>query len=458
MNLLNLDTNFNLKSFKINKLFGSNNVNINFEENIKIFVGENGIGKTTILNIFYYTISTQLYKLREIDFESVEIEFHPDKKVMLYRDWLFEDNGIDEHAILRSIDPYLSTREFNRLRSLLRHNPREQVIDYIMGMHQIPESIKERLFYGFHKTNSKGNNLELFGSLSEFRENIKTFVNEEILYFPTYRRIEEDLFKVGANKYEEQLERTEEGEIIKFGMGDVQAVFDKIEDEIKKSSLEGYSRITGEMITHLVHNYKVTSKMKDRIKDTETLNIVLDRAGKNLRDKDKEKIRELIKTNELFNDKEHKYDPLVFFLFNLMDIYEQHRVREDAIKGFRDVCNRYLVNKKVEYDESAVKISIVDKKSNNDIKLKNLSSGEKQIVSLFTRIYLTSNKNFIVLFDEPELSLSIEWQERLLPDIVGSGRCAFLLAVTHSPFVYNNNLEDYAQSMELFVEEVGTNE
>ncbi|WAI12300.1 AAA family ATPase [Bacillus cereus] len=456
--MLSLDTKFKLKSFKINKLFGRNNVNINFEENIKIFVGENGIGKTTILNVFYYTISNQLYKLRGVEFESIEIEFYPNKTVMLYRDWLFEDNGVDEKAILRAVSPYLGVREYNTFKKLLHHNSREYIIDLVMDMHHVPESIKERLFYGFHKTNSKNSNLELFGNLAEFKEDIKTYLNEEILYFPTYRRIEEDLFKVGANIYEEQLERTEEGEIIKFGMGDVQDVFDKIEDEIKKSSLEGYSRITGEMITHLVHNYKVTSKMKDRIKDTETLNIVLDRAGKNLRDIDKEKIRELIRTNELFNDKEHKYDPLVFFLFNLMDIYEKHRVREDAIKGFRDVCNRYLVNKKVEYDESAVNISIVDKKSNDDIKLKNLSSGEKQIVSLFTRIYLTSNKNFIVLFDEPELSLSIEWQERLLPDIVGSGRCAFLLAVTHSPFVYNNNLEDYAQSMELFVEEVGTNE
>ncbi|WP_224413491.1 AAA family ATPase [Bacillus thuringiensis] len=455
--MLNLDTNFKLKSFKINKLFGRNNVNINFEENIKIFVGENGIGKTTILNVFYYTISTQLHKLREIDFESIEIEFYPNETVTLCRDWLFEDNGIDELDIIASVSRYLSVRDYNKLRNLLHHNSRDYVIDEIMDM-RIPKNIKNQLIYEIHKSDAKYSDSEVGRKLSEFQKNIKGYLNEEILYFPTYRRIEEDLIKVGANIYGEQLEHSEEGELIKFGMDDVQAVFDNIENEIKKSALEGYSRITGDMITHLVHNHKVTSKMKDGIKDTETLNIVLDRAGKNLRDKDKGRIRELIRTNELFNDKEHKYDPLVFFLFNLMDIYEQHREREDAIKGFRDVCNRYLVNKKVEYDESAVKISIVDKKSNDDIKLKNLSSGEKQIVSLFTRIYLTSNKNFIVLFDEPELSLSIEWQERLLPDIVGSGRCAFLLAVTHSPFVYNNNLEDYAQSMELFVEEVGTNE
>lgn len=48
---------------------------------------------------------------------------------------------------------------------------------------------------------------------------------------------------------------------------------------------------------------------------------------------------------------------------------------------------------------------------NQRITLPQLSSGEKQIVSLFNHLYLSNLNNFIVLIDEPELSLSVKWQK-----------------------------------------------
>ena len=40
-----------IKSFKMEELFGIYNVDIPFEDDINIFVGENGLGKTTIIYI-----------------------------------------------------------------------------------------------------------------------------------------------------------------------------------------------------------------------------------------------------------------------------------------------------------------------------------------------------------------------------------------------------------------------
>ncbi|MGT3292290.1 AAA family ATPase [Yersinia enterocolitica] len=69
-----------------------------------------------------------------------------------------------------------------------------------------------------------------------------------------------------------------------------------------------------------------------------------------------------------------------------------------------------------------------------------LSSGEKQIISLFAMLYLKNDTNLAIFFDEPELSLSMEWQKTLLPDIVNSGKCNFLFCTTHSPFIFDNEL------------------
>jgi hypothetical protein len=81
-----------------------------------------------------------------------------------------------------------------------------------------------------------------------------------------------------------------------------------------------------------------------------------------------------------------------------------------------------------------------------------LSSGEKQIISLFSRIYLSDRSNYFVIIDEPELSLSVSWQKRFLPDILNSGRCNGLVAVTNSPFICDNELDDYMRPFKLFME------
>ncbi len=71
-----------------------------------------------------------------------------------------------------------------------------------------------------------------------------------------------------------------------------------------------------------------------------------------------------------------------------------------------------------------------------------LSSGEKQIVSIFSKIILEDKEKIIALFDEPELSLSIEWQKDFLVDLSKSENLNFLMAVTHSPFIFENLFEN----------------
>ena len=88
------------------------------------------------------------------------------------------------------------------------------------------------------------------------------------------------------------------------------------------------------------------------------------------------------------------------------------------------------------------------------VKLTQLSSGEKQIVSLFSKLYLEGKEKSIVIIDEPELSLSIKWQQMLLPDIMRSGNCSFLLTVTHSPFIFENEFDMDAQEMRAHMQRI----
>jgi len=437
-----------LKSFKIIKLFGVNNVELKINDDTGIFVGENGIGKTTILNVLFFTMTKKFHKLLYVDFESIELTFNSNEKMTLLKEWLETDSLYFNEEIIERISRYLTKQDFVYFTSQLKYRP----IDEVLQLSNIKRKLPPAILRDIKLIKSKKMHVENI-PLIEFGLLIDKYITDEILYFPTYRRIEEDLIKLGINLPDNDVENKEDIELIQFGMSDVKNVFYNIEEEIKNSTILGYSQVTGEMISHLVHMQEVTNKMKEKIKDYVTLDIVLDRVGKHLREQDRNRIRELIRSNELFEDTRNTYNPLIFFLYNLFEIYEQHRQKDDSIKNFTKVCNSYLVNKEVEYNESTVKIMVIDKKSREPIELSNLSSGEKQIVSLFTRILLTTQNNFILLFDEPELSLSIEWQEKLLEDVINTGNCSFMIAVTHSPFIYNNSLREYAQSMELCISE-----
>ncbi|QQB74094.1 AAA family ATPase [Fusobacterium canifelinum] len=74
----------------------------------------------------------------------------------------------------------------------------------------------------------------------------------------------------------------------------------------------------------------------------------------------------------------------------------------------------------------------------DDLKIEDLSSGEMELLILFTKIYFSFNQNSIIIFDEPEKSLHIEWQVLLgefFKEFSEKHKDAQLIIATHSPFV-----------------------
>lgn len=448
----------NLKSFTIEGLFGIQDVKIPFDTAIKIIVAENGTGKTTILNALYYTLTCKFHELNSIDFKLITLEFITGKKAIIRKEDLnYPDLSNDLSGDYRFMDVlwgiftvdeigyYVKSLKGQRGRVGENHRNIRREISNVCIKKNTKYSPNQILMF---LTRLAELDDEVYRSKTiEFNKIIDEELNGEVLYFPTYRRIEEDLQKLGLKDID-ILE--EDNKLIQFGMADVVKRFDAITETIKNSALEWFSKVTGEMLKQLVDGINVTLEMEQSIQKPEALRIVLDRVGENLTEDYKRNIYHLIKSEEI---EAEEYNSLVYFLSNLIKIYDQQREKDDAIKNFSKVCHKYLANKQIEYNESAVKINIVQKKTLKPIDISTLSSGEKQIVSIFSKIFLDSDENFILLFDEPELSLSIEWQQLLLPDIMNSGKCNLLLATTHSPFIFNNELDSFATGLDSYIEE-----
>jgi predicted ATPase len=64
-----------------------------------------------------------------------------------------------------------------------------------------------------------------------------------------------------------------------------------------------------------------------------------------------------------------------------------------------------------------------------------LSAGEKQMLSFLC--YNVFSEGMAIFIDEPELSLHVDWQRRLLPTLLKQGQKNQFFVATHSPFIYS---------------------
>lgn len=62
-----------------------------------------------------------------------------------------------------------------------------------------------------------------------------------------------------------------------------------------------------------------------------------------------------------------------------------------------------------------------------------LSSGEKQMLVILLTVLVENREHYVLLMDEPEISLHIEWQQRLLDLIRSLNPNAQIILSTHSP-------------------------
>jgi predicted ATPase len=465
MDVYNKINTTNLQYIDILGLFGRYDIEIPFDKEVNIYIGENGLGKTTILNCIYYLLKRDFSKLENINFKEIHIKFQSKNTVYkitpfdlakfnhLTRRGLSNSsraeymehflNDFEEHLSMNSDETFEYDYE---LKYAARKLARQMGIPLLIAQKKISQYIKQR------------ESLELSdmenGSRKRVRELIKAIkenISQRIIYLPTYRRIEDDFSSLHIKK--ETLDGSEL--LIQFGMSDVQMCIDRILEKIRTEAMRGFTEMTGVLLRQYVDDQKVESGLNNSACpsiDIETVQIVLDRAGNEIEQLYKDQILKLIENREIYNP---KFRYLLNLIVKLISNYSLQKIYDDRIKKFSNTCNKYLRNKHFQYNQSTLNLAIyLEKNGSSDektLELTQLSSGEKQIVSLFSKLYLESDEKSIVIIDEPELSLSLQWQQMLLPDIMRTENCKLLLTVTHSPFIFENEFDYDAKEMRKYI-------
>ncbi|HAH2694021.1 hypothetical protein A8M40_23540 [Escherichia coli] len=139
---------------------------------------------------------------------------------------------------------------------------------------------------------------------------------------------------------------------------------------------------------------------------------------------------------------------------NMLDSYIEMELNKlylngDSVKRtvFRRIMNTYLKDSAKRIRRTSSEIIIECKRAGN-LTYKALSSGERQLLYMMLKVVNSRGENTIILMDEPEISLHLNWQENLIDSIKEINPKAQLIIVTHSPGIVMNGYRDSFRDMD----------
>ena len=237
-----------LERIQIIGLHGNKKVDIRVSDNTLILVGENGSGKTTILRILFYFLSGNWLPLFQFRFDDITATIDGVEHKVTKKELVKNFKKIADRRLLRDLP---SSVQF-KIRELIETGQSDLVLKELQKMSE---------YYGI-PLELIMNRIETLEEVSEvpnkkFKEDIdkiREAISAQILYLPTYRRIERELSsifeEIGPEEFRRKKDRfrqreTDESfiELVEFGMKDVQKAIDRELGKLKEFARENLNSL-----------------------------------------------------------------------------------------------------------------------------------------------------------------------------------------------------------------------
>lgn len=405
----------------IEGFWGQHQVKTKFHEDINIFIGKNGTGKTTFMNLLQAVLSVDLDSISNLQFESIIIRIKKGRSIRKIQ----VIKNPDELLEFKSVTFQLGTSkyEFPILSKDLHYDR------YRSG----------RLHPRLHRELDELRNIlsELIGLsfLSVYREEMMDIDEYRALRRePMPNSVDVKLLKLMNNftTYQLQLET------------EISSLSTKFQKDVLKSMLFNPD-------FDIVDINKKIDMDNERIQD---IHIQLQNAYRDLGLVDKKTketinthVKEISKAAEAINKRiatpeEPLYvqhvTPLTLLRRTRKIIDLSIKLQTEKNKVFKPIDD-YLKLLKEFIEEKTFTTSnlnqggLIVHKAREVFPLSELSSGEKQLIILLTEALLQKLRPTIFIADEPELSLHISWQRKILPSLTSLNPNAQVIVATHSP-------------------------
>ncbi|AHB12901.1 AAA family ATPase [Dehalococcoides mccartyi] len=428
-----------IESLLVEKLYGHIDIKMNFYSDLNFLIGINGTGKTSVLNLIYWTLTPSLKKLAQLSFRKIEIAYKKsvsDKISNLITVTKNQDtfilqisgisnkltvpilNAFTDYSNLENRDRQLSLFElYDRFTSEKQDHPVMKALANISSPLYVPLDRR-------WDDDKKETTLSL-RQPSRYLRNVKYPVQAKFnqIFYPAEKHYREKQFELA--KYNEELrvqivESTFDIEILPktivkpWNVNEVKAKKKKIFTGLKQCGIDIHSEVLEGYFNKLE---VLAESLKDKKIDYEK--------------PEKDFVEWLL------------FIPKINWIETIIKITEEHnKKRENILKtldSFLTNINSFFndSNKQVQFNTSGEIEVIVN--NSEIIKSDALSSGETQLLVLFTYLYFVCpTKESVVMIDEPELSLHPKWQKEFITAITKANPDVQFILATHSPEIVLN--------------------
>ena len=393
-----------LKSVKIKGLYGYINKNIDFLENETYLVGSNGSGKSSMLRIIDAFFSKNINFFETLDCENIIFEFENQGKnyEVEWKEKIFFNKTLEDFENKKKcyISDLKNIKKKDNKKNLEIIRENEKILEIIRENEKILEIIRknEKILNEVREGSALGKKSVKKKLLQE-----KLYLNFIFNFLNFYKKINNDNKEVMELSREYLKNLFEDDTILSLGI--------EYPNE-KKSYIEklNYIEKIKNSITSLPES-KI-DKILDELFPSRVIKKIWGKKGKEYLLAEIETINNKTKVN-LFSKKVEKYIETInsFLIHSGKEVYFEKKEANFYL--------RLLKRKKI-------------------IDIEFLSSGEIEILNLCTQLFFNEKK--IIIIDEPEKSLHLEWQilfGKIIDTILEYDNDLQIIIATHSPFIVN---------------------
>ena len=445
-----------IDSVHVSKLWGKYDISTKFDPQINIFIGINGSYKTTFIMLLYNLLSLEFTKLIEINFKSIEVKLKSGRSVKtitfektitkdnekqyifeikgidkismsehdlkLYGKRIFEDDDTDEYE-----EEYRIKRNDSSLKTkytLLKENLEKLInVDYL-NIHRYSSSpIRRRSYYIGNESSSIDFEIKKLSMMFiRYQSETKTSINRksgDFLKKAFESLLRNNILLKGKISFTSDTIKEYKDILAKMSQDNS---FKGIDFKNITEQLEELDKLVTKVIEK--QNNLQNSQQKTKM----TFPIVMDAL-------DEPEIPKFLNYISLF--------PKFQGLFDLYKDFEKEKHEiEEPTKKFLDISNSFLKSNLFPEkmltiaDDGSLMLQIY---KNNIVPLYKLSSGEKQLIILLLHTLLQRGQKGVYITDEPELSLHMIWQEKIISALHQLNPNIQLVFATHSPDIVSEH-------------------
>ena len=413
-------SDYYVKRLDVRNLWGNRDFDLTFHSDVNILVGPNASGKTTILNLLHHILTVDLAHLGDLRFSETTLQLSElqDRSECEIR-VLAVDDGFEFY-----LNEELYELRSSRIRQMslfeIEQEPSypslEKAMQDLTSVVWLPvsrrlpiaevEEYRRELIRHARELESRLESVDarlrrLLDQLKDYRLGLDSELSDR------YEEFEKNVLQMIL--YSEELDQR----------GNIP--LDELTDQEKDELLNAFRRaglLDQQMQNRIEEHFRVARQAIARLSSEEE--------GVELGWLDFSIIPLIVRTRSV-----------------IKFARELETAREEIFEtlcDYEDRVNQFLRGKEVKVGDNGD--LIIKSLAAGDLTPYQLSSGEKQILILLTQALVSSGRPTVYMVDEPELSLHVSWQEKLLESLRDLAERTQIIVATHSPDIVGPFIEN----------------